>query len=189
MQSEVRIVGASAWNPPPSAKKGALRSASVTKSGGVGSGMTSWFGAARSPSASSVQVASPPPPPPPPPVAGATLAPTLASPPMMSATMKIATGGLASSSEDNAPLGTAITSTLASEAAATSGYASPTAASSAASAAETLISKARITSNEVIITFMVVCDFGSQFGYAIISFRLNLIKCKCTNHFCLKRME
>ena len=134
MQSEVRIVGASAWNPPPSAKKGALRSASVTKSGGVGSGMTSWFGAARSPSASSVQVASPPPPPPPPPVPGATLAPTLASPPMMSATMKIATGGLASSSEDNAPLGTAITSTLASEAAATSGYASPTAASSAASA-------------------------------------------------------
>lgn len=121
MQSEVRIVGASAWNPPPSAKNGAPRSASATKGGGV----ASWFGAGRSPSASSVQLASPSPPP----VAGATLAPTLASPPMMSATMKIATDGLstgtsASSGEDNAPLGTAITSTLASEAAATSGYAS-----------------------------------------------------------------
>jgi len=57
---------------------------------------------------------------------------------MMSATMKIATddSGLdRSSDEDNAPLGTAITSTLASEAAATSGYASPS-APAAASAAE-----------------------------------------------------
>ena len=83
--------------------------------------MTSWFGGARRPSnPSAQQMASPP-------AGAATLAPTMASPPMMSATMKMATDGL-DHEEDNAPLGTAITSTLASEAAATSGYASPEAA-------------------------------------------------------------
>jgi len=59
-----------------------------------------------------------------PPAGAATLAPTMASPTMMSATMKMATDGL-DHEDDNAPLGTAVTSTLASEAAATSGYASP----------------------------------------------------------------
>ena len=82
--------------------------------------MASWFGGPRRPSNPSVQLASPP-------AGAATLAPTMASPPMMSATMKMATDGL-DHEEDNAPLGTAITSTLASEAAATSGYASPEAA-------------------------------------------------------------